>query len=251
MCSCGQHDSSEFENQTYSRKPTCAVCYQMGMVTTPCRPFSRPRRVPCASTGVRVGGVTGRVAGGHVDRRTQRKAHGVRQRDLGARPRRQATGASPYPWGQGRVIAGIHRRRRPAVRCGAADRGRRQAARIVVAVARRGWGSRRGAGAARWHRRGPHRACGGGHRGRRETNAFRGERRRGQATANAAEGQQDIGGTALRLSGAVLGSRPRTRPPASAGCRRAAGLDAATRRRVGRGRLRREPRWHLRRHVMA
>ena len=219
LCSCGQHDCSEFESQTYPETDLRGVLPNGHGYDPGADSFSRPRRVPCASTGVRVGGVTGRVAGGHVDRRTQRKAHGVRQRDLGAGPRRQATGASPYPWGQGRVIAGIHRRRRPAVRCGAADRGRRQAARIVVAVARCGWGSRRGAGAARWHRRGPHRACGGGHRGRRETDAFRGERRPGQATANAAEGQQGIGGNALRLSGAVLGSRPRSRPPAPAGCR--------------------------------
>src|SRR6476620_4809655 len=35
LCSRGQHDGSEFESQTYARKPTCAVCYQMGMVTTP------------------------------------------------------------------------------------------------------------------------------------------------------------------------------------------------------------------------
>ena len=143
--SCGQHDSSEFENQTYARKPTCAVCYQMDMVTTP---FDDLDDLPRPATGVRAGGVTRRVAGGHDDRRTQRQAHRVRQRAMGTRSGGPAAGAPAHPRREGGVVTGFHCRRRSPVRRGASDRGGRQAARIVVAAARRRRGSRRGAGAA-------------------------------------------------------------------------------------------------------
>jgi len=73
LCSCGQHDNSQFESQTYTGNRLARCATKWAWLRPPCRLLSRPRRVPCASTRVRVGGVTGRVAGGHVDRRTQRK----------------------------------------------------------------------------------------------------------------------------------------------------------------------------------
>ena len=62
-----------------------------------------------------------------------------------------------------------------------------------------------------------------------ETAAVGVRRRRRQTAANAAQGQQGVRGAAHRLSGAVLGSRPRARPPASARRRRAPRPDPATR----------------------
>ena len=72
------------------------------------------------------------------------QAHRIRHRGLGARPRGAAAGPTADPRRQGRIGAGVHRRRGLLVRRGAPDRGRRQAARGAVEAACRGRRGRRG-----------------------------------------------------------------------------------------------------------
>ena len=225
------------------------VCYELGMADDAVR---RPRRLPRAATGVRPGGVTGRVAGGDHRRRTQRQAHRIRQRDLGARSGRPAAGASAHPRREGRVVTDFHRRRRSAVRRGAPDRGRRQAARVVVAVARRGRRGRRGAGAAGWRRAVFAPRVPPPHGGRRDAAAV------GAPPSTTTSGCELCARTtrcrrcctpAIRCGTGITTSGPTTRicststeparpHPAARGC--AAG-----------GGLRRQPRWQLRRDVVA
>ena len=134
-------------------------------------------------------------------------------------PSRTTPGPPPDPRRQGRVVAGVHRRWRRVVRRRPSDRGRRQAARVAVAVARRGRRSGRGVGAARRCR---------GDRARPATRAAAVVRapmlpsaqqhRRRPSTAGVAQGQQDQRHPAHRLSDPPLGQGPWARRAAPAGC---------------------------------
>ena len=153
---------SEFENQTYGSDVVDAV-----LRTRHARAdaLSTTSTTTSRSAGFGAGGVAGRDARGDHRRRTQRQAHRIRQRRVGSRSGGPAAGAAADPRRQGRVVTGVHRRRRRAVRREPAERGRRQAARVAVAAARRRRRGVRGAGVAR-------RSRGGAHRVRRSTSPW-------------------------------------------------------------------------------